>query len=158
MTRAEYLAANTISRDKPWLAQGISRATWYRQRKRPAETSPDKTSSGKTSGRKAANDNKINDLTAPEVQNQAGNQAGQDGGIEAFRSKTRNSKTYKETIMDVDRDKDLILVEVRKQKNNRVTKPPITVLASQYRLNELTVTKRWVRPRCWNKNIRAKAA
>lgn len=156
MTRAEYLAANTISRDMPWLAQGISERTWwrYRKAKREAEASG---RSGRSTP-KAANDNKINDLTTPEVQNQAGNQAGQDGGIEAFRSKTRNSKTYKETIMDVDRDKDLILVEVRKQKNNRVTKQPITVLASQYRLNELTVTKRWVRPRCWNKNIRAKAA
>ncbi len=154
MTRAEYLDANTISRDEPWRAKNISRSTWYRQRKRLAETSPGETTPGETSGRKAANDNKINDLTAT---SEAQNQAGQDGGIETFRSKTRNSKTYKETIMDVDRDKDLILVEVRKQKNNRVTKPPITVLASQYRLNELTVTKRWVRPKVWNK-IRAKAA
>ena len=33
MTRAEYLAQNSASRDKPWEALGISRATWYRRRK-----------------------------------------------------------------------------------------------------------------------------
>jgi hypothetical protein len=35
-SRAEYLAANTATRNKPWLALGISRASWYRHR----ETSP----------------------------------------------------------------------------------------------------------------------
>jgi len=30
-SRAEFLAANDISRTKPWLASGMSRATWYRQ-------------------------------------------------------------------------------------------------------------------------------
>jgi hypothetical protein len=34
MTRAEYLATHTISRDKPWEAEGISRRTWYYRRKR----------------------------------------------------------------------------------------------------------------------------
>jgi hypothetical protein len=34
--RAEYLAANTLSRSKPWEAIGMSRRTWYRRRKRPA--------------------------------------------------------------------------------------------------------------------------
>jgi hypothetical protein len=32
LTRAEYLAANSISRHKPWEAEGISRRTWYRRR------------------------------------------------------------------------------------------------------------------------------
>lgn len=32
-SRADYLAENTISRDKPWEALGISRATWYRRGK-----------------------------------------------------------------------------------------------------------------------------
>ena len=32
-TRADYLAENTISRDKPWEKLGISRATWYRRGK-----------------------------------------------------------------------------------------------------------------------------
>lgn len=32
-SRADYLAENTISRDKPWEALGISRATWYRHGK-----------------------------------------------------------------------------------------------------------------------------
>lgn len=32
-TREDYLAENTISRDKPWEALGISRATWYRRGK-----------------------------------------------------------------------------------------------------------------------------
>lgn len=32
-SRADYLAENTISRDKPWKALGISRATWYRHGK-----------------------------------------------------------------------------------------------------------------------------
>ena len=31
--RADYLAENTISRDKPWEHLGISRATWYRRGK-----------------------------------------------------------------------------------------------------------------------------
>ena len=34
-TRAEYVA-NTLSRDKPWEAEGISRRTWYRRRTRTA--------------------------------------------------------------------------------------------------------------------------
>lgn len=38
-TRADYLAENTISRDKPWEYFGISRATWYRRGKpMPPET------------------------------------------------------------------------------------------------------------------------
>lgn len=32
-TRADYLAENSISRDKPWEKLGISRATWYRRGK-----------------------------------------------------------------------------------------------------------------------------
>lgn len=32
-TRADYLAENSISRDKPWEHFGISRATWYRRGK-----------------------------------------------------------------------------------------------------------------------------
>ena len=32
-TRQEYLACNTISRDRPWLALGISRRTWYRRQR-----------------------------------------------------------------------------------------------------------------------------
>lgn len=39
VTRASYLAANAISRTKPWEAQGISRATWYRRQKAEAQTS-----------------------------------------------------------------------------------------------------------------------
>lgn len=31
MSRAEYLAANSVSRTKPWEAAGVSRATWYRR-------------------------------------------------------------------------------------------------------------------------------
>ena len=31
--RDEYLAEHSISRSKPWLALGISRATWYRKGK-----------------------------------------------------------------------------------------------------------------------------
>jgi hypothetical protein len=31
-TRDQYLAKNVISRTKPWEAEGISRATWYRRR------------------------------------------------------------------------------------------------------------------------------
>ena len=34
--RAAWLQANSISREKPWLAAGVSRATWYRNR----ETGP----------------------------------------------------------------------------------------------------------------------
>jgi hypothetical protein len=38
-TRADYLAENSISRDKPWEHFGISRATWYRRGKpMPSET------------------------------------------------------------------------------------------------------------------------
>lgn len=32
-SREDYLAENTISRDKPWEKLGISRATWYRHGK-----------------------------------------------------------------------------------------------------------------------------
>lgn len=32
-SREDYLAENTISRDKPWEHFGISRATWYRRGK-----------------------------------------------------------------------------------------------------------------------------
>ena len=39
VTRARYLASNATSRTKPWEAQGISRATWYRRQKAEAETS-----------------------------------------------------------------------------------------------------------------------
>ena len=39
LDRADYLAENTISRDKPWEHLGISRATWYRRGKpMPPET------------------------------------------------------------------------------------------------------------------------
>ena len=31
-TRAEYLEANNLTRDQPWIAEGISKATWYRRR------------------------------------------------------------------------------------------------------------------------------
>jgi hypothetical protein len=34
--RADYLAANSLSRDKPWVAEGISRRTWERRRRRDA--------------------------------------------------------------------------------------------------------------------------
>lgn len=38
-SRADYLAENSISRDKPWEHFGISRATWYRRGKHmPSET------------------------------------------------------------------------------------------------------------------------
>lgn len=38
-TREDYLAENTITRDKPWLKLGMSRATWYRHGKpTPPET------------------------------------------------------------------------------------------------------------------------
>ena len=37
-TRAEYLAANSLSRDKPWEAENMSRSEWYRRRTK-AETS-----------------------------------------------------------------------------------------------------------------------
>ncbi|GFL43051.1 HTH domain-containing protein [Neisseria gonorrhoeae] len=38
-SRADYLAENSISRDKPWEHFGISRATWYRRGKpMPSET------------------------------------------------------------------------------------------------------------------------
>ena len=38
-TREDYLAENTISRDKPWEKLSISRATWYRRGKpMPSET------------------------------------------------------------------------------------------------------------------------
>jgi len=34
--RAEYLAANTLSKTKPWETKGMSRAQWYRRRKSTA--------------------------------------------------------------------------------------------------------------------------
>ena len=38
-SRADYLAENSSSRDKPWEHFGISRATWYRRGKpMPSET------------------------------------------------------------------------------------------------------------------------
>lgn len=38
-SRADYLAENTISRDKPWEKLGISRRTWYyRGKPMPPET------------------------------------------------------------------------------------------------------------------------
>ena len=38
-SREDYLAENSISRDKPWEHFGISRATWYRRGKpMPSET------------------------------------------------------------------------------------------------------------------------
>ncbi|TSG18892.1 helix-turn-helix domain-containing protein, partial [Salmonella enterica subsp. enterica serovar Infantis] len=38
-SRADYLAENSISRDKPWEHFGISRATWYRRGKpKPSDT------------------------------------------------------------------------------------------------------------------------
>jgi predicted DNA-binding transcriptional regulator YafY len=33
--RDQYIAEHSISRSKPWLALGISRATWYRRRGKP---------------------------------------------------------------------------------------------------------------------------
>ena len=33
-TRAAYLEANSLSRDEPWKAEGVSRTTWYDRRKR----------------------------------------------------------------------------------------------------------------------------
>jgi hypothetical protein len=41
-SRADYLAAHNKSKEQPWLALGISRATWYRQIKQEqaSETSP----------------------------------------------------------------------------------------------------------------------
>jgi hypothetical protein len=37
VSREEYLAANTANRDKPWLALGISKPTYYRRKKREAQ-------------------------------------------------------------------------------------------------------------------------
>ncbi|SDG52382.1 hypothetical protein [Alloyangia pacifica] len=37
--REEYLATHRVSRDKPWEAHGISRATWYRRGRPPAPAS-----------------------------------------------------------------------------------------------------------------------
>ena len=31
--RAEYLEANKLSQTKPWVAEGVSRATWYRKQR-----------------------------------------------------------------------------------------------------------------------------
>ena len=40
-TREVYLAGNSISRQKPWQTEGISRATWFRKRRAKSyETSP----------------------------------------------------------------------------------------------------------------------
>jgi ElaB/YqjD/DUF883 family membrane-anchored ribosome-binding protein len=36
-SRADYLAANQLSRKQPWKSAGISRATWYRQQRHQAE-------------------------------------------------------------------------------------------------------------------------
>ena len=36
MSRAEYREANSLSRTKPWVAEGISRRTWERRRRRDA--------------------------------------------------------------------------------------------------------------------------
>jgi hypothetical protein len=33
-SRAEYLEANKLSQTKPWVAEGISRTTWYERRKK----------------------------------------------------------------------------------------------------------------------------
>ena len=42
-SRADYLAENSISRDKPWEHFGISRATWYRRGKpMPSEIQQEK--------------------------------------------------------------------------------------------------------------------
>jgi hypothetical protein len=38
--REEYLAANLLTRTKPWVAEGISRRTWYRRRQDMRDTSP----------------------------------------------------------------------------------------------------------------------
>ena len=37
-TREQYLASHTLSKDEPWVAENISKATWYRRRKN-SETS-----------------------------------------------------------------------------------------------------------------------
>jgi hypothetical protein len=39
-TRAEWLEANSISKAKPWEAEGISRITWYRRQKAARCTTP----------------------------------------------------------------------------------------------------------------------
>jgi len=36
--RADWLATRTLSRSKPWMAEGIDRATWFRRRKRERAT------------------------------------------------------------------------------------------------------------------------
>jgi hypothetical protein len=38
--RAEWLAANSLARTEPWKADGISRPTWYRRRRKARETGP----------------------------------------------------------------------------------------------------------------------
>lgn|SRR5262249_44651245 len=43
-TRAEWLATHSLSRDQPWKAEGVCKATWYRRQKRQRETG----SSGET--------------------------------------------------------------------------------------------------------------
>jgi hypothetical protein len=42
MTREEYLATHSLSRDKPWVKEGIGRTAWYRRRREPAGASPAK--------------------------------------------------------------------------------------------------------------------
>ena len=37
LSRAAWLEANRLSREKPWAAEGVSRATWYRRRKAAAQ-------------------------------------------------------------------------------------------------------------------------
>ena len=39
LPRADYLAAHTVNRSKPWEAMGMSRATWYRKGKPEPEQS-----------------------------------------------------------------------------------------------------------------------
>jgi hypothetical protein len=36
--RAEYLASNSLAQTQPWLAEGISRATWFRRRTKQEQT------------------------------------------------------------------------------------------------------------------------
>ena len=38
LPRADWLATRTLNRSKPWLAEGIDRATWFRRRKRENAT------------------------------------------------------------------------------------------------------------------------
>lgn len=45
-SRANYLAANTVNRTKPWLAAGISRRTWYRRQAAARRSAPQTNTSG----------------------------------------------------------------------------------------------------------------